>query len=133
MTLNTISGVGMLSVGIVGAAFLGNIQDKEMDQALYAKDSALHSKVVMAEKTSVFGTYRPLDQETVANLSAGEKNVIAEISAAAKKNALATVAIFPAIMLVCYIILILYFKAKGGYKAEELTVESGAGAASSPS
>jgi hypothetical protein len=34
-----------------------------------------------------------------------------------------TAAIFPAIMLTCYIILILYFRSKGGYKAEELAVQ----------
>jgi len=33
---------------------------------------------------------------------------------------LMTVAIFPAIMLVCYIVLILYFWAKGGYRPVEL-------------
>lgn len=123
MTLNTISGVGMLSVGIIGAAFLGNIQDKEIDQALAAKDSALHSKVVMEEKASVFGTYRPLDQEKVATLSEDEKATIADLGATAKKHALSTVAIFPAFMLVCYLGLILYFRSQGGYKPVDLQAE----------
>ncbi len=30
-------------------------------------------------------------------------------------------AIFPCIMLACYLLLILYFRSKGGYEAEELT------------
>ena len=38
-----------------------------------------------------------------------------------KQNALAKIAILPAIMCVCYLILIAYFKSKGGYKAEVLT------------
>ena len=37
-----------------------------------------------------------------------------------KQQALAAMVIFPAIMLVCYIVLIMYFKSKGGYKAVEL-------------
>lgn len=123
LTLNTIGGVGMLSVGIVGAAFLGNIQDKEIDRALYNQNSALHTQIVAPEKTSVFGKYKPLDQDKVDNLNENQKMTIAGIQAAAKKNALATVAIFPIIMLISYIGLILYFKSKGGYKAEELTMQ----------
>ena len=66
---------------------------------------------------SVFGKYKPLDQDKVATLSTDDKNLIDTIMASAKKNALATVAIFPTIMLVCYLVLIFYFKSKGGYKA----------------
>jgi hypothetical protein len=127
MTLNTISGVGMLSVGIIGAAFLGNIQDKEIDQVLAMKDSALYSKVVMEEKTSVFGNYRPLNQAVVATLSSEEQATISNLGASAKKNALSTVAVFPAIMLVCYLGLIFYFRAKGGYKPVDLEVQSEGG------
>ena len=124
MTLNTISGVGMLSVGIVGAAFLGIIQDKEIDRRLLAADSSLHSQVVLKEQTSVFGNYRPLDQEKVMALNENQKATIDNISAAAKKNALATVAVFPAIMLVCFVGLILYFRSKGGYTAIDLESEA---------
>ena len=49
--------------------------------------------------------------------------MIDTITGTAKKNALATVAIFPAIMLICYLILIYYFRSRGGYKAEVLTTE----------
>ncbi len=124
MTLNTIGGVGMLSVGIVGAAFLGNIQDKEIDRGLLAADSTLHSQVVMKERASVFGSYRPLDQDKVMALDENQKATINNISTAAKKNALATVAVFPAIMLVCYVGLILYFRSKGGYTAIDLESEA---------
>jgi hypothetical protein len=37
---------------------------------------------------------------------------------------LTTVAIFPCIMLVCYLALIVYFKSQGGYKAKMLISES---------
>jgi len=117
LTLNAIGGMGMLSVGVIGAVFLGNIQDKKMDQLLFEKNPTLHSQIVAEEKTSVFGKYKPLNQDKVATLSSDEKSIIESITAVAKKNALATVAIFPTIMLVCYLILIFYFKAKGGYKA----------------
>ena len=46
------------------------------------------------------------------------------IEAGAKKNALKTTAAFPVVMLFCYLLLILYFRSRGGYKAVELTSES---------
>jgi MFS family permease len=123
LTLNAIGGMGMLSVGVIGAVFLGNIQDKQIDRELFQQNPSVHEKVVAEEKSSVFGTYSPLDQEKIGSLGSDEKLVVETIKASAKKNALLTVAIFPAIMLVCYLILILYFRSKGGYKAEELTVQ----------
>jgi len=125
LTLNTIGGVGMLTVGIIGAAFLGNIQDREIDQALKKRDSALHAEIVAPEELSVFGKYSPLDQDKLANLNEDQKTVIENIRAAAKKNALATVAIFPVIMLLNFVGLIFYFKSKGGYKVVEIGDEEG--------
>jgi MFS family permease len=120
LTINAIGGMGMLSVGVLGAVFLGNIQDRQVDRELLANNPALHAKVASAEKSSVFGSYKPLDQAKLAELAPEEKRAVDEVSAVAKKSALMTVAIFPAIMLVCFLILIFYFRAKGGYKPVEL-------------
>ena len=54
---------------------------------------------------------------------AEQKGVIDAITTAAKRNTLAIIAILPLIMAGCYLGLILYFRAKGGYKAIELTTE----------
>lgn len=120
LTLNTIGGVGMLGVGVVGAALLGNIQDSEIDRQLASQDQTLHSRVVGDAKVSVFGTYKPLDSKKVRALPEDEQTVIDSIQNDAKKTALTTVAIFPILMLACYLGLLLYFRAQGGYKAEEL-------------
>jgi hypothetical protein len=45
-----------------------------------------------------------------------ENKVITEIQGVAKQDALRTVAITPVFMLICWSLLILYFKLKGGYK-----------------
>jgi len=123
LTLNAIGGMGMLSVGVIGAVFLGNIQDRQVDRELLSQHPALHAQVVALERTSVFGKYQPLDKEKVAVLSEGEQKIVSDTTATAKKNALLTVAIFPAVMLACYIILILYFRARGGYKPVELVAQ----------
>ena len=121
LTLNTIGGVGMLGVGVVGAVLLGNIQDKEVDAKLFSAQPEIHAQVAGEEQTSVFGSYRPIDAEKVQELPDEQQEEITEIQATAKKSALQTVAIFPLIMFVCYIVMLGYFKTKGGYKPVELS------------
>ncbi|MBM3979099.1 MAG: MFS transporter [Planctomycetes bacterium] len=124
LTLNTISGLGMLAVGILGAPLLGNVQDREADKELAAKHGALHAKVMGETKTSVFGEYKPVDDAKLKTATDDEKKTIKDTQEAAKKTALQTVALFPVVMLVCYAILIVYFMSQGGYKPVHLTDES---------
>lgn len=123
LTLNCIGGVGMLGLS-VGMVFLGNIQDKRVAADLVARDhaggSVLAATYLGAEKASVFGTYRALDQAKLKAAPAADQQTVAAVQAGAKKNALSTAALFPAIMLACYLALILHFKSRGGYRNEEL-------------
>ena len=109
----------MLAVGILGAPLLGNIQDKEVDKKL-RDNAAVHEQVMGESRTSVFGTYQPVDDKKVEAASAETKDLIKTTQSEAKKEALKTVAVFPLIMLASYILLILYFASRGGYKAEVL-------------
>jgi MFS family permease len=133
MTINTIAGVGMLSVGIVGSVFLGFVQDKATGNNLQAHDeqhsTQLYSHYMGEEKASIFGTYRALDQEKIKTASADEQTVIAKITSDSKKSALRTVAVLPVIMFVCYITLIIYFRSQGGYKPVHLESQNAAGSA----
>jgi len=123
LTINAVGGVGMLGVGVIGTVLLGNIQDKAVDRELMAQNPQLHGQAIGPEKLSIFGKYRSLDKEKVGKLGEEEAKVIKGIQDGVKKGALATVAIFPAIMLICYLGMILYFKAKGGYSAVDLAAE----------
>ena len=120
MTLNTIAGVGMLAVGIVGAPFLGFFQDSSIANSLEKQNPALYQEY-SAEKEWVFGTMTALDHDKLQGASAEDQAMVSDIEESARKGALMTVAIFPTIMLVCYIILFLYFKSKGGYRAVHLS------------
>ncbi|MEK7256530.1 MAG: MFS transporter [Bacteroidota bacterium] len=124
LTLNGVAAVGMLAAGIVGGPFLGNIQDRQVDKEITAYDAAnstqLHATYVVQEKTGIFGKYLSLDHDKVAAAPETERQPIEQIQAGAKKGALQTVALFPVLMLICYVGLILYFKSKGGYKPVEL-------------
>ncbi|NUM53152.1 MAG: MFS transporter [Candidatus Hydrogenedentes bacterium] len=129
MTINTIAGVGMLSVGIVGAVFMGKIQDSAIDRDLLAYDqknnTQFHANLVTEKKTSIFGDYLTVDQKKLEAESEENKAVVKEVSMLASKGALRTVAVLPCIMLVCYIILIVYFQSQGGYKPIHLEGEGG--------
>jgi MFS family permease len=123
LTLNTTGGVGMLAVGVIGTALLGNIQDKKVDQILETRNPQLLEKVIGDEKVSVFGRYRPVVAEKVAALDEAQTTELKGVQAEAKKSALTTVAIFPGIMLACYLALLLYFRSKGGYKPQVILSE----------
>lgn len=128
LTLNAMGGVGMLGVGVIGAVFLGAIQDHAVDDDLLAHDqannTALHSTYVTQERTSVFGDYKALDPQALESANDADRATIEGVQAESKKSALMTVAIFPVIMLACYIVLIVYFQTKGGYRAIDITEEA---------
>lgn len=123
LTLNTIAGVGMLCVGIIGAQFLGNIQDNSIERGIHEYDTKNSTTIVddyMHESVGILGTYMALDQEKVKEADESTVTTISSVTEASKKAALQTVAIFPVIMLIAYLILIMYFKGQGGYKALHL-------------
>ena len=72
MTINAIAGVGMISVGTIGGAFLGAIQDNELDSRLKKANEAVYQKVSKEERTSWFMTFRPLDKSKIAALPENE-------------------------------------------------------------
>ena len=124
LTLNVTTGVGMIGVGIIGAVFLGYLQDSEIDKGLKAYDevnhTSLHEKYITVEKESIFGTYEALDASTLENAESEEKSIIAKSQSTAQKEALKNVALLPVLMLMVFICIYLIFRKKGGYKPVEL-------------
>jgi MFS family permease len=125
LTLNAIGGLGMLSAGVIGAVFLGLSQDRAVDKNIAAHDlangTAIHETYLTVTKLSVLGPYAALDQEKVAAEATTEDlAVIQEATELSKKTALKTVAILPILMLISFVLFILYFRSKGGYRPVEL-------------
>lgn len=120
LTLNTITGVGMMGGGIIGAAILGFMQDKSVDSNILAYDAKnkteFHSTYISAEKTSLFGKYQALDLNKLSTASESEKVVLTDIQGIAKKEALRKASFTPVFMMICWVLLILFFKMRGGYK-----------------
>jgi MFS family permease len=120
LTLNTMGGIGMLAVGILGTPFLGYMQESSTTQQLRAANPALYQQV-MVKKDYVLGTYEAIDPDKKAALT--DEKSIAEINSAetaGKFSALGKMAMFPFFTFACYLALILYFKTKGGYKPVSL-------------
>jgi hypothetical protein len=124
LTLNATGGVGMLGVGVVGAVFLGLIQDTSIETQLADEHPAIHREVV-STKNSVFGEYDAVDPALRANLSGQENEIIDQTVQQATKGALATVAIFPVLMFLSYLGLMLYFRSQGGYRPKEFSDDGG--------
>ena len=123
LTLNATGGVGMLGVGVVGAVFLGLIQDQSIEKQLADENPAIHAQVV-STKTSVFGEYDAVDPELRTKVSDAENVIIDETIEEATKDALTTVAIFPVLMFLSYLGLMLFYRSKGGYRPKELAAEA---------
>jgi MFS family permease len=134
LTLNAISGIGMLAVGVLGFPYLGVLQTKTQNEAItksaeiaaavpgIVKDGTiqvlskksiyevLEYDAVDADKVKVLtATLTPEQQKTAAD-------ILAKSEADSKRDALPLVARLPLLMLVCYIILIGFFISRGGYK-----------------
>jgi MFS family permease len=126
MTINAIAGVGMISVGVLGGPILGAIQDNALDARLKAADPAIHARVAGEPATAYLMRYQPIDRSRVAELPEPARQLVDQITTANSQHTLATFAILPAIMFFCYVGLILYFKARGGYRPVVLTASQAA-------
>jgi MFS family permease len=123
LLLNAMGGVGMIAVGAIGVPAIGTLQDINVNQAIAVQDPAL-SEQVASSKTGMFFDYQYVDPAKVADLTPEQKEELAAIQGPVKQHALAKIAILPAIMFVCYLALIIYFKSRGGYTADVLSGHS---------
>lgn len=138
LTLNAISGIGMLAVGTLGFPYIGTLQSDKQIAAVEASPAAKEvpgliadGKLTAVAKKTIYEIieYATIDDAKlnalVEKLPAPDaKKVGAALKQArdqSNQKALRDMAIFPAFMLVCYLILIGYFRAKGGYKPVHLT------------
>ena len=137
MTLNTVSAMGLLTVGIFGFPFLGAVQDHYTTQTVVAQEAELFETVKAEERTFVDKTdpANPVDKPIYSNknffgvnydsVNTGEfSKLLAEDRQANLKDQLASTsqsslkvaAVLPLIMAIAFLLVIIYFAATGGYK-----------------
>jgi MFS family permease len=149
LTLNAISGIGMLAVGTLGFPFIGTMQEKAQQKAIVSHEElpkqvpglVVEGNVKPVTDKTIYEVleYSTIDEKAVEALvaklpekapsekdwdQAKAKAELKLVNERSSQRALAGMAFFPAFMLVCYIALIFYFKTRGGYVAEELTGHS---------
>ena len=121
LTLNGVSAVGVLGMGILGTPIMGGLQDKGISADLKENHPALFEEVANEpQKLTFIGEVQTLDADKVNALSSEDQATITGTKYPHKKAAFRQVAILPAFMLVCYLIIFFYFRSKGGYKPQEL-------------
>lgn len=127
LTLNTVSAIGLLSVGIIGTPIMGAFHDYHVRDNVTAVSAEIAE--ASAKEGSFFGaTYASIDKEKAAELAtaAGKDKEYNEAQLLASSEALRTTAFaFPLVMLVCFAAIALWFKSRGGYKPVELLSADG--------
>ena len=123
LTLNAISGIGMIAVGVLGFPYIGFLQERTASTELQATSEPV-AQEVLKEKKYMGVAYKAIDpdiKKKVEEQNQEAKSALAAADQAGQFDALAKMAFFPMFMLACYVALFLYFKSKGGYEAEVLT------------
>jgi MFS family permease len=130
ITIGTIGGVGMLSAGLLGGPGIGYFQDYFASTELSRTAPELYERF-RSESTNDFLLFQPiqgLDGTKVGQIRSMppeqrsvEEQVVGAADLHGGRMALRYTGLVPATMAVCYLLLILYFKSVGGYKA--LTVD----------
>ncbi|MCH7989398.1 MAG: MFS transporter [Planctomycetes bacterium] len=135
LTMGAVGGIGMLSAGLLGGPGIGYKQDYYASQHLEQNAPETYKRYVSESKNAflIFPEISGLDGQKVGNLddkvAAGEqlssveqqdKGPVKAASIYGGRMALKWTAVVPLVMAVGYFILVLYFRAKGGYSQEVL-------------
>jgi MFS family permease len=118
LTLNGVSAVGVLGMGILGSVAMGYFQDVKVAGDL--KAAGIYERVAGKPSPTFLGEAPSLDGAKVAELPEAEAAKVEEIRAVHRKGSFIRQAALPAFMLVCYLGLWGYFRARGGYRPVEL-------------
>ena len=133
LTLNTVSAIGLLSVGIIGGQLLGIAFDESIHNGITQTAPAL-ATAASEEKSFLGMSHQAIIPEKkdayISSLPSSEQADITEeynkIDTQAGRDVLKYATRFPAILVIAFGIIALYFRSKGGYKPIEL-VENRAG------
>jgi len=131
LTMGMIGGVGMLSAGLLGGPGIGYTQDLRASQHLVAESPEAYERVRVENprRFLLFDEVYGLDATRIESLDPDDPDVALAQAAAfdGGRSALRTTAVIPALMAIGYLLLLLWFRSRGGYKPIQLK-ESPAGA-----
>ncbi|MEX0715942.1 MAG: MFS transporter [Planctomycetaceae bacterium] len=132
LTLNAISGIGMLAVGTLGMTFIGALRADREIVAVAASDAAREvpglvseGRLATVEEKRIYEVigYRTIDEQRLESQLADRpeaEKAVKKVRDRSAQGTLRDMMVFPLAMFVAYAGLIIYFRARGGYKAELL-------------
>ena len=145
IAISIMGGIGMMSAGLIGSPGLGYFKDRYSGEALKAADVKSYESnkadkpskfLIFPDAVGIDGKKLGAAQKELDTIREGgasgkaafeklkpEDRVLIEASITGDRNTLIADSCIPATMAVIYLILLIYFKSIGGYKA--VTIESG--------
>jgi MFS family permease len=139
VTLGAVGAAGVFSAGLLGTPGIGYVQDYYAADKLSKEAPALHEQYAAAEpkRFLVFPETRGLDGKRVVPLMekaelTPEERQVREAVIYGGRMSLKWTALVPVIMAVGYLLLIVYFKATGGYRQVHLSGEKMSGGVEGP-
>jgi MFS family permease len=130
VAISIMGGIGMLSAGIIGGPGLGYCKDRFSGEALNAANPALYanykaetpSKFLNIASTAATGLDgKKLAEAKEAKEKTADQKAVVDADQQGDRKTLMTDSWLPATMAAIYLLLLLYFKAIGGYRA--VTIE----------
>ncbi|MDB4618458.1 MFS transporter [Akkermansiaceae bacterium] len=126
VAMSLMGGIGMMSAGLIGSAGLGYFKDRYAAEELQTADVALYEEWQSDGDASGFLAFekvQPIDAKRledakkvdVEKRSAAESTVV-EADIRGNRRTLVTDSFIPGAMAVIYLLLMIYFKATGGYR-----------------
>lgn len=123
VAMSIMGGIGMMSAGLLGGPGLGYAKDRFTAEHLMATAPAVYEEykaaapsrfLFLAEATGLDGTKLSAAQTAVTKTP--EQRMVADASILGDRRTLVADAFIPATLAVVYLLLLLYFRAQGGYK-----------------
>lgn len=139
IAMSIMGGIGMMSAGLLGGPGLGYAKDRFAAEHLQETNPALYEeyKATSTSKFLFFDEVTGLDGSKLsaaqtAEARTPEQQAVAAASIAGDRKTLRADAFIPAIMALIYLLLLLYFKAIGGYKPVQIDTEKVTGGVKGP-
>ncbi len=132
IAMSIMGGIGMMSAGLLGGPGLGYAKDRFTAESLSASNPVIYEqyKASTPSKFLFFSETYGLDGSKLANAQSveaakrnPEQKTVADASIAGDRKTLKADSFIPAAMAAIYLLLLLYFKSIGGYKA--VNIEAG--------
>ena len=139
IAMSIMGGIGMMSAGLLGGPGLGYAKDRFTAETLEQNNPAIYEeyKAATSSKFLFFGEVTGLDGTKLSDAQNAEtptpdQQIVVDASIEGDRKTLKADSFIPATMAVIYLLLMLYFKTKGGYKPISIETEKVTGGVEGP-